>query len=111
MHRKRLNNIEMKEVYNHPEIKKQMMISSGEFPNIMSFGKAVFKPKQKTDPHLHESMDEIFFIISGKGLFHTNKESINVEKDDCISIPSGETHWQENPFEEDLELLYFGIKN
>ena len=24
-------------------------------------------------------------------------KSINVEKDDCISIPSGETHWQENP--------------
>ena len=54
------------------------------YKKIMSFGKAVFKPKQKTDPHLHKDMDEIFFIISGKGLFHTNKESIKVQVDDQL---------------------------
>ena len=56
-------------------------------------------------------MIEVFFILSAKGVFHNKTENIEVEKDDYISILAGETHWQSNPFEEPLELLYFEIKS
>ena len=102
--------IEKVGVAHNPDIKKQIMITAGEFGNIMSFGRAVFGPQQSTSAHVHPDMTEVFFILSGKGFFHTNKESIEVVKDDYISILAGEIHWQSNPFEEPLELLYFGIK-
>lgn len=97
-------------VSHNPDIKKRMMITAGEFGNIMSFGRAVFAPHQSTSAHAHPDMTEVFFILSGKGVFHTNEGSIEVSKDDYISIPAGETHWQSNPYQESLELLYFGIK-
>ena len=97
-------------VTHNPDIKKRLMIKAGEFSTIMSFGRAVFAPNQSTSAHLHSDMIEVFFILSGKGMFHTKTKKIKVEKDDYISIPAGETHWQSNPFKEPLELLYFGIK-
>ena len=97
-------------VTHNSDIKKRMMITAGEFENIMSFGRAVFAPSQSTSAHVHPDMTEVFFILSGKGEFHTKTEKIEVEKDDCISIPAGEIHWQSNPFEKPLELLYFGVK-
>lgn len=98
-------------VSHNPEIKKRMLLKAGDYPNIQSFGRAVFEAGQQTSPHVHPDMTEVFFILSGKGVFHTNEESIAVEPDDCISIPSGTVHWQENPYDEPLEVLYFGVKN
>jgi len=97
-------------VSHNSEIKKKVMISVGEYSNIQMFSRATFQPNQLSRPHIHKDMTEVFFILSGKGIFHSEKEEILVEKDDYISIPSGEKHWQSNPFKEPLELLYFGIK-
>ena len=97
-------------VTHNPKIKKQVMIASGEFDNILTFGRAIFQPNQSSSPHTHKDVNEIFFILSGKGLFHTENNTITVEKDDYISIPAGEKHWQSNPYKEPLELLYFIIE-
>ena len=97
-------------VTHNSDIKKRIMITAGEFGNIMSFGRAVFVPSQSTSAHVHPDMTEVFFILSGRGVFHTKTENIEVEKDDYISIPAGQIHWQSNPFEQPLELLYFGVK-
>lgn len=104
-----LENIKKVGVSYNRDIKKRMMINPGEIKNLTSFGEAKFKPGQSTSPHIHDNMDEVFFILSGKGVFHTQKTSIEVKKGDCVSIPAKESHWQSNPFDEPLELLYFGV--
>lgn len=63
-------------VTHNPDIKKRMMITAGEFGNIMSFGRAVFAPSQSTSAHVHPNRTEVFFILSGKGVFHTKTENI-----------------------------------
>ena len=109
---KKLNSTTLKEVgvSHNSEIKKRIMIKSGEYSNIQMFSRAIFYPKQSSLPHTHQDMTEVFFILSGRGIFHSKDKEILVKKDDYISIPSGEEHWQSNPFNEPLELLYFGIR-
>ena len=96
-------------VSHNPEIKKKIMIDNNQFNNIMSFGHAKFTSNQKTTPHKHNDMDEIFFITKGSGIFHTEKHNKKVSKGDCISIPAKEIHWQSNPFKNDFEMIYFGV--
>ena len=109
---KKINSTTLKEVgaSHNSEIKKRIMIKSDEYNNIQMFSRAIFYSKQSSLPHTHQDMTEIFFILSGRGIFHSKDKEILVKKDDYISIPSGEEHWQSNPFTEPLELLYFGIK-
>ena len=109
---KKIKSTSMKEVgvTNNPNVKKRMMITAEDFGNIMSFGRAIFTPNQSASAHVHPDMKEVFFILPGNGVFHTKTENIKVEKDDFISISAGETHWQSNPFEESLDLLFFGVK-
>jgi mannose-6-phosphate isomerase-like protein (cupin superfamily) len=37
--------------------------------------------------HLHESMEEVFYILKGNGTFYIGDEKIDVEKNSCIKIP------------------------
>ncbi len=109
---KKINTKNLKEigVSHNSEIKKRVIIKSHEYNNLQMFSRVIFQPKQSSSPHTHDDMIEVFYVLSGKGIFHSKNKEIIVEKDDCISIPQGEEHWQHNPFSKPLELLYFGIK-
>lgn len=96
-------------VNNAPEIKKQTFIGNEMIPKLMMFGKAIFKPGQKVGEHTHATMFEVYYILSGKASFTVNQEENIVEKDSCIVIEPGELHYQSNPFQEDVEWIYFGV--
>jgi mannose-6-phosphate isomerase-like protein (cupin superfamily) len=104
-----LEKVKEQEVSHNPEILKKVMIHKAEFNNIMNFGHTRFTPNQCTSPHYHEDMNEVFFVIKGKGIFYTYESSIEVEQGDCITIPAKEVHWQSNPYKTDLEMVYFGV--
>ena len=65
-----------------------MMIRVGDFGKILSFGRAVFNSGQSTSAHVHTEMTDVFFILSGRGVFHNKREKIEVEEDDYITIPA-----------------------
>lgn len=96
-------------VSHNPEIKKKTMICSGEIPKLMMFGSAVFKPGQEVDLHKHDTMVEVFYIQKGKAEFTVEEEVLLLEPGHCITIEAGEVHKQANPFNEDVEWVYFGI--
>jgi mannose-6-phosphate isomerase-like protein (cupin superfamily) len=110
MKKNNIDTIEDQGVWGNPSIRKKMLISANEQPNIHAFGQAVFQQGQQTTPHAHEDMTEVFFIQSGKGLFHSDAETVEVKAGDVITVEIGEEHWQENPHEEELIFLYFGVK-
>ena len=96
-------------VTHNPEIKKKVLIGSNVIPQLMMFGEAVFTPGQSVDKHVHKSMYEVFYITSGKAMFHIKGKEFEVGVGDCITIEQGEEHFQYNPFKEDVRWLYFGI--
>ena len=82
------------------------MIKSHEYNNLQMFSRVIFQPKQSSQFHTHDDMIEVFYVLSGKGIFHTKDKEIIVEKDDCIHTARRRT-WQHNPFSKPWELLYF----
>src|SRR5258708_5791917 len=54
--------------------------------------------------HYHQFEDEIFFIMSGRGVLRYGDEIRELRPGDCVSCPAGTkvAHQIANPFEEDL---------
>lgn len=60
--------------------------------------------------HAHQFEDEIFFVLSGRGLFRYGDEIREIRAGDCIACPAGTgtAHQLANPFDEDLVYLAVG---
>ena len=74
------------------------------FPGRYSLAHAIVPPTKKTLMHCLSS-DEVYYIISGKGLVHIDDESLEVSANDTIEIPANSHQWVENLSDEDLVFL------
>jgi uncharacterized cupin superfamily protein len=59
--------------------------------------------------HTHARADEIFFVLSGRGVFRYGDTVREIRTGDCISCPAGTgiAHQLANPFDD--ELVYFAV--
>ncbi|AEH51899.1 cupin domain-containing protein [Pseudothermotoga thermarum] len=70
------------------------------------FAKLTVKPNSSVGFHKHENEFEIFYILSGKGLFHEDDKTIPIQAGDVCLTQSGHSHSIENTSEtEDLVFL------
>lgn len=104
-----LTDIPIEGVSHNPEIKKQVFIKNGEVPKLTNFSTSVFKPGQSCEEHSHETMFEIYFVLSGSATLTINHSPFTINQNDCITIEPKEVHSMANNGSEDLVLLYFGI--
>jgi uncharacterized cupin superfamily protein len=60
--------------------------------------------------HTHAREDEVFFILSGRGVFRYGDSIREIRAGDCISCPAGTgvAHQLANPFDTDLTYLAIG---
>ncbi|MDP5104614.1 MAG: cupin domain-containing protein [Polaribacter sp.] len=96
-------------VSHNTDIKKKVFIEKGSVPHLMMFGSATFLPGQSVETHKHDSMNEIFYIETGKADFIINDKKITVVPGDCITIEQGEFHSMSNPYTVKTTWIYFGI--
>jgi uncharacterized cupin superfamily protein len=63
--------------------------------------------------HAHAREDEVFYVLSGRGLFRHGDEVLEIGPGDCISCPAGTgiAHQIANPFDEDLVFLGAGLND
>lgn len=67
-------------------------------------------PKGKTfEPHYHESMIEVFIIISGKVKVKIDNEEEVLEKGDLVIALEKQVHTMENISDEDVDYIAMGI--
>jgi mannose-6-phosphate isomerase-like protein (cupin superfamily) len=59
--------------------------------------------------HVHATMDEYFFIISGEGILLSGEESFSLMPSSFVRIPAGNNHNLMNGNNQTLEFVYFGI--
>ncbi len=90
-------------------IMKKVFLEKGYIPQLMMFGSVTLKPGQSVEPHKHDTMFEIFYIVKGKAIFIVDDKKVELKAGDCITIEPGENHPQSNPYNEDVEWLCFGI--
>jgi uncharacterized cupin superfamily protein len=68
-------------------------------------------PGRTTCPfHYHVHEDEIFFVLSGRGVLRYGESLRTIRAGDCIACPAGTktAHQIANPFDEDLVYLAVG---
>ncbi len=60
--------------------------------------------------HAHRREDEVFFVLSGRGVLRYGDELTPLRAGDCVSCPAntGVAHQIANPYEEDLVYLSVG---
>lgn len=60
--------------------------------------------------HAHAREDEVFFVLSGRGVFRYGDTLQEIRPGDCIACPAGTgiAHQLANPFDEDLVYLAIG---
>jgi uncharacterized cupin superfamily protein len=63
--------------------------------------------------HSHAREDEVFYVLSGRGVLRYGDELHTVGPGDCISCPAGTgiAHQLANPFEEDFVYLSIGLND
>ena len=75
----------------------------------LTFGYARFDPRTSYHKkHYHPEAEEVFYIISGKGIggVGENSEECEIVQGDTIWVPKGAVHWLYNPFDEACEILF-----
>ena len=71
-------------------------------------------PGQSACPfHAHQIEDEIFFVVSGRGVFRYGDRVTELRPGDAVSCPAGTgmAHQIANPFEADLVYLAIGMND
>lgn len=63
--------------------------------------------------HYHLREDEVFYVISGRGVLRYGDELYDLEPGDCVSCPAGTklAHQIANPYDEDLVYLGIGLND
>lgn len=61
--------------------------------------------------HSHQREDEVFFVLSGRGVLRYGDDIRALRPGDCVSCPAGTqvAHQLANPFDEDLIYLAIGV--
>ncbi|PLV59994.1 cupin domain-containing protein [Thermotoga sp. KOL6] len=62
-------------------------------------------PNSSVGLHKHEGEFEIYYILSGEGVFHDNGKDVPVKAGDVCFTDSGESHSIENTGDKNLEFL------
>ena len=69
--------------------------------------------KSACPSHTHHLEDEVFFVLSGRGVFRYGDSIQQIKTGDVVSCPAGSfiPHQLANPFDEDLIYLSIGVND
>ncbi|MFH0890883.1 MAG: cupin domain-containing protein [Candidatus Liptonbacteria bacterium] len=95
--------------------RKLVLVQKGEIPHITQI--AVSRSYDGCDtsrhPHVHKTMWEIYYIVSGSAEFRIGSPSgeqvCEAHPGDLIAVPPDTLHFYRVPEGVELRLLYFGV--
>lgn len=70
-----------------------------------SLAEETLPPGCAVTPHRHRQIEEIYYIVSGRGLMTVGEETREVEAGDAVYIPRGHRHTLENTGDEPIKLI------
>ena len=88
---------------------KKVYLKSGVVNNLMQFASAEFKKMDFIEPHMHNTMTEVFYVEFGKIKVTLNNDSFIVNTEDVFVVSSKVIH--SFKFIENTKIVYFGIND
>jgi mannose-6-phosphate isomerase-like protein (cupin superfamily) len=70
-----------------------------------SLAEEILLPGQSVTPHRHREIEEVYYIIEGRGVMTVGREQREVAAGDAIFIPRGNRHTLANTGTEPIKLL------
>jgi len=92
------------------DVQKQVFLKLGDIAHITQFARAIFKPGDTVPAHAHEDMIEVFYIQSGELTIIIDERQHVLTAGSSVTVEVGEEHAMSNAGEDDLELVYFGVR-
>lgn len=79
---------------------------NSEFPFPFGGAYCITRSKTTSLEHINEPSDEeeMFIAVEGKGLVNIDGEITEVSQGDVVYIPAGQSHFVDNPFDEDFHF-------
>ena len=93
---------------NHGTGFKKVFVKHDNEVGLTQFAYSKLEPGDSCELHIHQTMDEYFFVLSGFGKYEIGDEIIEISNGDFIKIPARTPHMLINPTQKKLELVYFG---
>ena len=59
----------------------------------------------KSTSHMHKKMEEIYFILKGKGKIFVGDESVTIKEGDLVVIPKNKFHYVQTEKGESIEVV------
>ena len=72
----------------------------------LKMGYTIVYPTGKTTGHSHDDMEEVYFIVSGRGKMVIGNDEFPIQTGDALYVPFGEFHTTYNTGVEPLKLLW-----
>jgi quercetin dioxygenase-like cupin family protein len=66
-----------------------------------------FEPGQEQAGHTHTGSDKIYYVLEGRGTFHIDGESRDLQEQTIVMAPSGVEHGVVNTSDARLVLLVY----
>ncbi len=94
----------------HGSGSKFVFRANNQMPHMstqVAFG--IFKPGEACEEHLHPTMYEYFYFISGEGTYTIDGVDYNLEPEVFLEIPSGLKHFLVADKGTELRFVYWGV--
>lgn len=72
----------------------------------LKMGYTIIYPTGKTTGHSHEDMEEVYFVISGRGRMVIGEDEFSIQAGDAFYVPFGEFHTTYNTGIDPLKVLW-----
>lgn len=77
---------------------------------IVAIFETTLESGQTIPPHFHPDAEELYYILSGKGLMHIENERREIETGDVIYIPPEKVHFLQNTSAEQVRFITLTVK-
>lgn len=88
----------------HSEIRPLIDRTTSEITQC-SLAEETLPPGCAVTPHRHRQIEEIYYIVSGRGLMTVGEETREVGAGDAVYIPRGHRHTLENTGDDPIKLI------
>ena len=58
----------------------------------LKMGHTIIYPTGKTTGHVHDDMEEVYFVVSGEGIMKIGDDEFPIKTGDAFYVPPGEYH-------------------
>lgn len=72
----------------------------------LKMGHTIIYPTGKTTGHAHDDMEEVYYVLSGKGTMVVGDDEFPIKQGDAFYVPFGEYHVTYNTGNQPLAILW-----